>query len=199
MRRFIIIAGSLVLAVFAFAACGGDGDGGAATPTAQPTRPATPIRTPPPRRTPAVDIREIDLEALPEVQAAIEETGGLFVQTDVTYADLTGDGFDEAIAPIASGGTLGNLGFFVVTVNGTEPDVLLSEFPTESGGVAVSIEDGKLVMTQPVYGPDDPECCPSSLRRTTYAWNGTALAVEDVRTEPNPAAGGGGVTPGAGQ
>ncbi len=198
MRRSIILAGCIALAALLVAACNGD-DGGPPTSTPQATRPASPAATPPPRQTPSVDIREIDIEALPEVESAIEETGGLFAQTDVTYTDLTEDGFDEAIAPIASGGTLGNIGFFVITMNGADPDVLLREFPADAGGVAVAVEDGKLVMIQPVPGLDDPECCPSSLRRTTYGWNGTALAVEDVRTVPNPDAGGAGLTPSPGE
>ena len=45
-------------------------------------------------------------------------------------------------------------------------------------------------MTQALYGPEDPNCCPSMLRKTTYVWNGTSLAVQTVKTEVNPAGGG---------
>jgi hypothetical protein len=71
-------------------------------------------------------------------------------------------------------------------LNGTEPQVLLEEFPDDAPGLRVVVEDEKIVMLQPVPGEDDPECCPSQIRRTVYAWNGNAIAVESVTTEPNP-------------
>jgi hypothetical protein len=37
-------------------------------------------------------------------------------------------------------------------------------------------------MTQALYGPGS-NCCPSMLRKTTYVWNGTSLAVQTVKTE----------------
>jgi len=55
--------------------------------------------------------------------------------------------------------------------------------------MAVAVAGGKVVETQPVPGPDDPECCPSMLRVTTYAWNGAAHAVESVKTVVNPEGG----------
>jgi len=190
----LVLCSPLAVLTFAFVACDGGGDE-TPSPTSQPTRPSTPVVTPPPKQTPAIDIREIDIESLPDVQAALEEEGGTFAQTDVIYADVTNDGFDDAIAPISSGGTLGNIGFFVLTMSGTDPKTLLTEFPGEAGGLALSVEGEKIVLTQGIPGPDDPECCPSLLRKTVYAWNGTALAVESVSTEPNPDAVGGSITP----
>ena len=198
MRGSFIAAGCIALAALALVACNG-GDDDQPSPTSQPTRPGSPVTTPPPRYTPSIDIREIDIASLPEVASAIEESGGAYVQTDVIYADLTDDGFDDAIVPVSSGGTLGNIGFFVLTMNGSEPDLLITEFPREASGLSLTIEGEKLVLIQPVPGPDDPECCPSFLRRSVYAWNGNALAVEDVSTEPNPDAGGAKFTPSAGQ
>ena len=179
------------------AACSGGG-GGEKTPvaTGQPTRASSPVTTRAPQQTPSIDIREVDLEALPEVQATLEENGGLYVQENVIYGDVTNDGFDDAVVPISSGGTLGSLGFFVFSLNGAEPKMLLSEFPDSAPGLAVAIEGEKVVLTQPVPGPDDPECCPSLLQKTVFAWNGAALALEGVSTEPNPDAGGKG-TPAA--
>lgn len=110
-------------------------------------------------------------------------------QAAVLYADVTGDGADEAIVPVSSGGTLGNIGFLVLTPAGAGTQTLLQVFPEDQRGLAVALEAGKIVMTQPVPGPDDPNCCPSMLRRTTYAYNGSALAIESVQTEQNPAGG----------
>jgi len=46
------------------------------------------------------------------------------------------------------------------------------------------------VSIQPVPGPDDPECCPSQLRTTTYAGDGgSGLTEESSVVEDNPAGG----------
>lgn len=165
------------------AACGSDG--GDDTPTPEPTREPSVAPTQSVQRTPAFDIRETDLESLPEVQAALEDTGGAYVQTDVIYTDVTDDGFDEAVVPISSEGTAGYLGFLVYIVNGDQVELLLQEYPS-LGGAQVEKRGDKLVMIEAAPGPDDPECCPSFLQITTYAWNGAAFAVESVVTEPNP-------------
>ena len=144
--------------------------------------------------TSTLGIRALDVKAVPDVQKALTATGGQIVQSSIIYTDVTGDGIDEAIVPISSGGTLGDVGFFVLTPTNTGTTTLLKEFPPDSPGLAVAVVSGKIVMTQPVPAPDDPNCCPSFLRHTTYSWNGSALAIESVTTDPNPA-GGGKVTP----
>ncbi len=134
-------------------------------------------------------IRSVDLQNLAPVKTLLTDTGGRFAQSDVLYADLTGDGADEAVVPVSSGGTLGDVAFIVLTMSGADTKVVLREYPRDAHGLAVAVVDGKLIETQPVPGPDDPECCPGMLRKTTYAWNGAALAVESVKTEVNPEGG----------
>jgi hypothetical protein len=177
------------------AACSDDDSSETPSPTSAPTRAETPVETRPPIETPAIDIREIDLESLPEIQAVLnppppdpgfpEPVPGVFNQEDVIYGDVTNDGHDDAIVPIFTDSAQG-MGFFLVSLNGTEPQVLLEEFPDDAPGLRVVVEGEKIVMLQPVPGEDDPECCPSQIRRTVYAWNGNAIAVESVTTEPNP-------------
>ena len=139
--------------------------------------------------TPSSAIRSIDLKGAASVQKLLDDTGGQYIQGDVVYADLTGDGAEDAIVPISSGGTLGDLAFVVLALSGDEMRALLSEFPRSGHGLSVTAVAGKLVKTEALPGPDDPECCPSELRKTTYAWNGTTLAVESVETVANPDAG----------
>ena len=53
----------------------------------------------------------------------------------------------------------------------------------------MSLEDGALLETRGVYGPEDPFCCPSQLRQTTFQWDGKLLQVRDevlVQQEPGP-------------
>ena len=128
----------------------------------------------------------------------LADTGGQFVAREVLYADLTGDRIEDAVVPADSGGTLGDVGFVVLASDASGVKLLLREFPqgADTAGLGVRIEDGKLIMTQPLPGPDDAECCPSRLRETTYDWSDGALRAGAVRTFTNPA-GGGKRTPGA--
>jgi hypothetical protein len=125
------------------------------------------------------------------VRSLIAETDGVFAQADVLYADLTQDGVDDAVVPIASGGTMGNVAFLVLTPTQAGSAVVLRGTPSTApggrgGGMALDVIEGKLVVVEPVFGTDDPECCPSLLRKTTYGWNGAALALEDQQTVENP-------------
>ena len=180
-----LLAAAVVSA--ALIACNGGGDDDDPTPTAAPASPsaaATVATTPTPGVTPSGAIREIDLSAQGDVQALVSDSGGSFVQEDVLYADLTGDAIEDAVVPLSSGGTQGFVAFIVLTPDGDATSTLLREEP--AGGFTLVIEGDALVMIEPVPGPSDPECCPSMLRRTTYGWNGAALAIENVATVPNP-------------
>ena len=176
-----LTAASLILA----ASCDDDDGNDTQPSTATPSASDTPSAPP----TPGIDIRELDLEQDEAVQTLLEDTGGAYSQPDVFYADLTGDDFDEAVVPASSEGTLGYLGFVVLTPSGDDARELLAVVPEGAPGLAFDVVEGKLVATRPVPGPDDPECCPSMLERTTYSWNGAALAIESVDVVPNPDAG----------
>ncbi len=170
------------------AGCGGGG--GDKTKTAAPSGAATSAGTVAATASPSLGIREIDLAKVADVEAVVAGTGGQYLQASVIYADLTEDGSDEAIVPISSGGTMGDVAFLVLTPAGEGTATLLKELPlSQEGGLSVAVDDGRLVMTQALYGPEDPNCCPSVLRKTTYVWNGTSLAVQTVKTEANPAGG----------
>ncbi len=173
-----LIATSLLLTV----ACDGDDGGDDGTPSAVATGAATPA----PTATIAPDaIRDVPLESSEPVVALIEETGGAFAQTNVLYADVTGDGVEEAVVPLASSGTLGYVAFAVLSPDGKGgASALLTAKPEEAGGFNVAVDGGQIIVVEAVRRPDDPECCPGQLRTTTYAWDGTRLAIESQTTAP---------------
>lgn len=166
---------------FTLVACGGSDDD-EPTPATSPTAGASATGD----DADATAIRQIALDEVADVQVLLAETGAAFDRADVLYADLTEDGVEEAIVPLTSRGTLGDVAFIVLTPDGDGTATLLSENPDAGLGLSLEVRDGKLVSTEPVPGPDDPECCPSMLRETTYGWNGSALALEGVKTIPNP-------------
>ena len=189
MHRTASLASAALLLGATVAGCSGGGS--SKTPTQAPRVAATSAPTTSVTATPSLGIRAMDLASVADVKSVIASTGGSYLQDEVTYADVTGDGIDEAIVPIDSGGTAGDVAFLVLTPSASGTKTLLKLVAASgSGGLAVAAEGGQIVMTQPLYGPEDPNCCPASLRKTTYVWNGTALVVESVKTEANPGGGG---------
>src|SRR3989304_2125237 len=73
-----------------------------------------------------------------------EETGGAFAQTNVLYADVTGDGVEEAVVPLASNGTLGYVAFAVLSPDGKGgASAILTAKPEEAGGFNVAVGGGQ--------------------------------------------------------
>lgn len=162
----------VVILIGAIAACG-DGQSDA-------------VPSPTPRDAQA--IRDLDLKSAPVVTAAVRQLGGEVDLAAVVYWDLTGDGREEAVVPISSGGTLGNVAYLVLTVRSGVLESILTkpaDGPT-GGGIVMSVEDGRLVSLVPVYGPEDPLCCPASLKKTTYRWDGSRLQSAGEEVIPNP-------------
>jgi hypothetical protein len=164
-----------LLATIVLAACGSgdsDNDGGSPTPTSTPED--------------VTAIRGVDLASVPEVETALRQFGGELDDDSVLYTDLTDDGREDAVVPIASGGTLGNLAFLVLTLKDDQPLVILTRAADGEGGVAVEIEGGQLAATTAEYGPEDPLCCPRYLKKTYYRWDGAALQVDREDRFDNP-------------
>jgi hypothetical protein len=187
VRRTLAATLALPLLALALAiGCNGD-DNGNGEPTPPPETP--PAASPTPENgdgTPTSGIRSIMLIDDPAVQELVDDTGGEFVQADVLYVDLTDDGAEDAVVPVSSGGTLGMIAYVVLALDGDGTRVLLREVPDAPAGFTLDIEDGRLVEIAAVPGPDDPFCCPSMLRRTTWAWDGDEFVVDGVETVDNP-------------
>lgn len=170
----------LLVAGLVLAACGrSQDDEPEATPSPPPESTATVV--------PGPDIVDVDFSQVPAVDDLLEGSGGRLLPEEIIIADLTGDGVGEAVVPISSGGTGGNIAYAVFGYRDGDLEEILRVKP-EAGRVTVSVEDGMLVETQPVYGPEDPLCCPSQLLHTYYRWDGDELVVDHEETETVPSA-----------
>jgi hypothetical protein len=96
-------------------------------------------------------------------------------------ADLTGDGSDDALIREETGGSGSCATYRVVDLALGTPlwkrsvcDAQLQPNPDPIGLFEVSR----------IYGPDDPHCCPSSIRERVLAWNGDRFAVVSEETTP---------------
>jgi hypothetical protein len=141
--------------------------------------------TPKPLPDDATAIRAVDFEQAPDTQSLLQQLGTGRVAVDaVLFADITGDQREEAIVPVTSDGTLGNIAYLVLTLDSGAPRSILTRTMdrTTASGLVMEIEHGTLTETAGVYGAEDPFCCPSELRTTTFRWDGSQLQVEREET-----------------
>src|SRR5215471_15058860 len=145
--------------------------------------PAITSEQPAPRTSLPAGIRATDLAALPALQALARQLNGRIDTARVLYQDLTGDGADEAVVPVTSDGTLGDLAFVVLKAGDREPQAILIRFATrDRQGLVVSFDGTQLTETSAVYGPNDPLSSPGKLVRTYFRWTGEALVVDHINT-----------------
>jgi len=107
----------------------------------------------------------------------------------IVYADLTDDGVEEAIVSVDSGGSGGDFAVFVFGYGAGGLRELLREVaPAEAygGHIRADLLDSEIRISWPVYGPNDPNCCPTGgIRERYYQWDGNALVLErEELTEP---------------
>ena len=89
---------------------------------------------------------------------------GYAVLDSVTYGDISGDGFDEAIITVFSGGTAGNTGLLVFQLDAANKLSLAgpNEFYSSFGYKVFSqIDKGDLVVGHVVSAGWEPNCCQS--------------------------------------
>lgn len=103
------------------------------------------------------------------------------LSVDGVTADLTGDGSDDLLLFATTGGS-GGCGTYTVV------DMALGigryERALCDGRVEPSTAPVGLLLTESVYAPGDPHCCPSALRRTVLTWNGSGWSKVSSKTTP---------------
>jgi hypothetical protein len=105
------------------------------------------------------------------VKAALEKRSA-FVAPDVGFADLTGDGKQDAIAVVESGGAAGAVAVYVFSVDGAKDGKLRAIYRSQRLYRLFIRTDGPtLLIRTPVYGPGDEVCCPAQLLERTLTWS----------------------------
>ncbi len=165
-------AGALLVAVFT--ACGASAV--PPTPTGAVGTPAAPLPT----------LRGIDFTTAPYAADLTRRAGGGDVIAErIRLVDLTGDGAEEAVVVVESGGTLGDLGVGVYQAAAGGP--ALTYFRKLAG--RVEVRQTALVIVEGVPAAGDPECCPSQVRESTVEWRNGTFEVTSERTVASPGAG----------
>ena len=120
----------------------------------------------------------------PRVKATIREGGSHAGIDRLVYADLTGDGRSEVVVTIFSGGTAGDIAFYVLSGQGSGLHAI--KRANEEYKVGVRIVGGRLQVTRPLYGANDANCCPAHLEITTYRYDGRVLVSASKRRIRTP-------------
>jgi hypothetical protein len=102
---------------------------------------------------------------------------------DIQYADLDGDGAEEAVLDVESGGTGGSFGFMLYREDAPAPTRVLI-YPGYK--LSTRVDGGHLVVSEPNYIGFEANCCPSSITRTTTVLSGEQLVTIATETEPFP-------------
>jgi hypothetical protein len=102
---------------------------------------------------------------------------------DIVYTDLDGDGAEEAVIPLQSGGTAGTVGLLLYHEADGAPRLVLAVVGNKLG---VSGRDGTLVLIRPQYAGFEPNCCPSGVLTDRLILAGDSLLVvsEDEQAYP---------------
>ena len=159
------------------------------TPTATPTATTTATPTTTASATAALtSVQQIDFTDVAIIGPLIDHFGGGEVDPNrVQYVDLTHDGADDAFVIVESGGTAGDSGAALLTIEDGQPHV--AGYIESGGRIDVRFPEvggGIVVTTEGVWEPGDAECCPSNLRESTYEWEDNAFVLRDEQVVDNP-------------
>ena len=113
---------------------------------------------------------------------------GGFVDPTILFADLTGDGKEDAVVLVDSGGSAGRVALYVFS-SGTGKDLQVVYRNQRLYRAAAAVNSGpSLAYTVPLYNTGDELCCPSAYRETTLKWSAKRkrFGVAARRTVPPP-------------
>jgi hypothetical protein len=112
----------------------------------------------------------------------------VFVDPDVTFTDLTGDGKQDAIALVDSGGAGGAIAVYVFSADGAKG--LRPVYRNQRLYRALVSTDGAtLLVRTPRYDAADDLCCPPAFVQRSLTWSAAAKRMVVRSTQTVPASG----------
>jgi hypothetical protein len=96
---------------------------------------------------------------------------GGFVSGDIGFADLTGEGKDDAVVTVDSGGAAGVVALYVFSAgSGRDLKVVYRNQRLYRGQARIN-PGPALVYVLPQYAEGDEVCCPYAYRETELKWS----------------------------
>ena len=111
---------------------------------------------------------------------------GYAILDSVAYGDISGDGFDEAIITVYSGGTAGNTGVLVYQLDASNKVSLVgpNEFYAAFGYKAYGqVDNGDLVVGHVVSAGWEPNCCQSGFIERRFRITGGRIIQQGQAVE----------------
>ena len=120
------------------------------------------------------------------IKTLLRDEGG-FVNRQVRFKDLTGDGRSDAVVRVASGGSAGDVAFYVFsTARGGK---LRAVYRKQSlYRVQVAVHGTKVVYRVPRWAAGDEPCCPAKVFERTIQWSKKGRRFGTVATREIPRA-----------
>jgi hypothetical protein len=130
---------------------------------------------------------EQDARAAKEIRDGLRAQR-IFVDADVTFTELTGDGRQDAIALVDSGGAGGTVAVFVFSADGAKG--LRPIYRNQRLYRALASTQGQtLLVRTPRYGAADDLCCPPAFVQRSLTWSAAAKRLVLRSTQTVPASG----------
>jgi hypothetical protein len=121
-----------------------------------------------------------------DVRAALKARR-VFVDEDIAFADVTGDGRQDAIVRIDSGGAGGTIAVYVYSAHGGK-DLHAIYRSQHLYRALVAVNGATLLVTTPRFSAGDEICCPAAMLERTLTWSQRAgrLVLRATRTVTPP-------------
>lgn len=114
-------------------------------------------------------------DKFPDVQGDVTAQGWART-SDIEYGDLDGDGREEAVIPLDSGGTAGQIGFLLYGAAAGRPHLIAAISGYKQ---FVRFEGPTLVVGNAYYFDFEGNCCPTAAMLTSYRLAGDRLTAGD--------------------
>jgi hypothetical protein len=106
------------------------------------------------------------------------------------FVDATGDGRQDALILVSTGGAAGAVGLYVFSTHGqssTDQTSLKVVFRLQSlYDASLRISGTTISILEPVFGKGDDLCCPGRLRERDYAFDAKALTFRRTADKTTP-------------
>jgi hypothetical protein len=112
---------------------------------------------------------ETDKGTAADIRSGLRERR-VFVDEEITFADLTGDGRQDAIVRVDDGGAAGAIAVYVYSTDGAKK--LRAIYRNQRlYRATVAVQGATLLLTTPRYAAGDEICCPAQSLQRTLTWS----------------------------
>ena len=130
----------------------------------------------------------------PKTTSAVKRlltTGAGFVDPNIAFGDLTGDGKADAVVLVRTAGAAGAVAVYLFSTDGGTSEKLRAVFRSQSLYRATTqVRGATLVLRTPHFSRGEDFCCPAKVTQRSYTWDASkrTLVRRDIRDIPGPGA-----------